>query len=96
MKPRQKMHAIESLLNTRFLSNESFQALKEIAKDLRAQQPERRSQALADLAAAIDSAKAVGASSQKEQNRLMHVGQVAIQHWAVIRQAMEKFKENER
>lgn len=92
-----KIYAMETILHiARYhSSDETYRTLKEVAKDLRAQQPEKRSQAIDDLVKAIESAKAVSASSQKEQNKLMHVGQTTIQHWPVIRQALEKFGDDD-
>lgn len=94
----EKIYAIETILHTAryHASDETYQTLKEVAKDLRAQQPEKRSTAIDDLTRAIKAAKAVSASSQKEQNKLMHVGQTTIQHWPGIRQALERFGEEER
>ena len=94
----EKIAAIESALKTirLYLSDETYRTLKEVAKDLRAQQPEKRTTVIDDLTRAIKAAKSVSASSQKEQNKLMHVGQTTIQHWPGIRQALERFGETER
>ena len=69
----------------------TFEALKTIAKDLRARQPQVPGATLLALRRRLADAAASKTAFGFEHSALMGIGQETIGRWPVIRQALERF-----